>query len=109
MCVGGGTWDGRSRVATDSPIVTGSEVGTVTIKVGLRFTRTDGRRLREIADRLMAERPEGVDISIFDKAADSAERDEPLQVLASNREEVELMAHGFTFYGVQRPAIDALT
>lgn len=64
--------------------------------------------LRGIADDLRRKAIAGVDISLFDKAAESAEQGEPLIVRCSSREEVEQMAHGFVIWGVRRPAIDEL-
>jgi hypothetical protein len=81
---------------------------TDTLMLGLRFPRSQARLLHNIATDLRAMRPIGVDISLFDKAAESATEGEPLVVRCTTRDEVERMAHGFTLWGVQRPAIDEL-
>lgn len=78
------------------------------IKVGLRFDRSEIPLLRDIAEQLKAERRGVEDVSLFEKAADSAEMNEPLIVLCSNKQEAERMAHGFTRWGIERPAIDEL-
>lgn len=76
--------------------------------LGLRFPRSQIRILRNIVEQLRVERPEGVDISLFEKAHDSAVEGEPLQVRCSTRDEIEAMAHGFTLWGLRRPEIDEL-
>jgi hypothetical protein len=78
------------------------------IKVGLRFGAAEAPLLRNIADQLRAERRPFTDISLFDKAAESAEQDEPLIVVCSSPLEAERIAHGFTRWGIERPAIDEL-
>lgn len=74
----------------------------------LRFARSSVRILRNIVRDLEARQPEGVDISLFVKALESAELDEPLVVAFNERSEIELMADGFTRWGLNRPAIDEL-
>jgi hypothetical protein len=76
--------------------------------LGLRFPRSQVRRLREIVEQLRSDRPDGIDIGLFEKAADSAIEGEPLQVRCSSRAEIELIADGFTRWGVRRPEIDEL-
>lgn len=77
------------------------------LTVGLRFTRADGPLLRSIFDRLISEgRTE--DAGLFDAAAQSAERDDPLELVCNTRDEAERIAHGFTRWGIERPAIDEL-
>lgn len=81
---------------------------TDTLVVGLRFPKSQARVLRNIATDLRSLQPEGVDISLFDKAAESAAAGEPLIVRCTEPQEAELIAHGFVMWGVQRPAIDAM-
>lgn len=83
-------------------------MSTATLTLGLRFSRTAGRRLNDLADQLRSTRPAGIDVSLFDKAAESAEQDEPLVVRCSSRDEVEQMAQLFSDLGIERPAIDEL-
>lgn len=85
-----------------------SATATAPNVAGLRFKRSDVRVLRNILQDLEARRPEGVDIGLFKKALDSAEADEPLVVAYDQWSELELMADGFTRWGVSRPAIDEL-
>lgn len=78
------------------------------IKVGLRFGAAEAPLLRNIADQLRSERRGFEDISLFEKAAESAEQDEPLIVVCASKLEAERIAHGFTRWGIERPAIDEL-
>lgn len=76
--------------------------------MGLRFDNSEAKQLQSIADQLRQERRPDIDISLFDKAAQSATQSEPLIVLCSHPQEAERMAQGFTRWGLQRPAIDPL-
>lgn len=83
------------------------------MKLGLRFTTRDAGPLRDLADGLRNLSPEqrggrDIDISLFDKAAESAERDEPLEVVCTDPEEVKQMAQAFPALGIAEPAIDEL-
>lgn len=78
------------------------------LKLGLRFAQGEATRLRSIVDQLHAERRAAEDIHLFEKAAESAEQDEPLILVCTHAEEAERVAHGFTRWGIQRPAIDQL-
>jgi hypothetical protein len=79
------------------------------LSLGLRFSRSQARVLRNLASDLRARRPPGIDISLFDKAAESAADDEPLVVLCDDPAEVELMAQLFADLGIKRPTIDGLS
>lgn len=79
-----------------------------THRLGLRFPTSDAPLLRDIAARLKEDRRPHEDISLFDKAADSAERAEPLIIVCNQPQDAVRIAHGFTRWGIQRPAIDEL-
>ncbi len=76
--------------------------------MGLRFRKSQARVLRHLVDQLKATNLPGVDISLYEKAAEAARDGEPLLVHCDSREEVELMAAAFTRLGVARPEIDEL-
>lgn len=76
--------------------------------VGLRFTRADARVLRNIVTNLRSLQPVGIDISLYEKAADSAAEGEPLVVAFTDRSEIDQMVAAFAQLGVGRPAIDEL-
>jgi len=79
------------------------------MRVGLRFSRSQARILRNLVAQLRADPPRGdFDISLFDKAAEAAENGEPLHVLCSDRDEAERMAAGFVLWGVKRPSMELL-
>lgn len=84
-------------------------VDTSRLRLGLRFSKSQARVLRNLADQLRSTRAPGVDISLFDKAAESAARCEPLEVWCQDPSEVLMMAELFVRLGVKRPAIDDLT
>lgn len=74
--------------------------------LGLRFPRSQARVLRAIGEE--AERMGQGDISLYFKAAESAEIGEPLIVKCEARDEVERMAALFATLGCRRPAIEEL-
>jgi hypothetical protein len=74
--------------------------------MGLRFRKSQRQTLRNVADYLHATKPPGVDISLFEKAAESAEEEEPLLVHCDSRAEVEAMAAWFVRIGVAEPSIE---
>lgn len=76
------------------------------IKVNLWFRRSQLRKLRRLADWCRAMRPKGVDVSLYDKAADSARDGDPLTVICSKPAEAELIADGFVRLGIARPRVD---
>lgn len=78
------------------------------MRLGLRFDHRDTAPLRSIAEQMKSERRAEQDIGLFEKAAESAEQNEPLIVECSSKREIERMAQGFTYWGVARPAIDEL-
>lgn len=73
---------------------------------GLRFRYRDRVKLREIGNE--AQRHGQGDVSLYFKAAESAEVDEPLVVKAESRDEVEQMAALFTTLGLSTPGIEVL-
>lgn len=78
------------------------------IVIGLRFERSQGRRLRLLADRIRTGDLEG-DITTFEQAALAAETGEPLQVHCNEPREAHLVAAGYVLHGVKRPAIEQLS
>lgn len=77
------------------------------LTLGLRFSRSSARVLRNIAAE--AARHRTGDPGLFYKAAESAEDGEPLVVLCSSAAEVHEMASLFATLGVKRPAIEELS
>lgn len=75
------------------------------MRVGLYFGRSQVRVLRELVKQLGTMGQEDFDVGLFQKALESAERDEPLDVWCSTPEEAEQLADGFTLWGIKRPAI----
>jgi hypothetical protein len=78
------------------------------MKLGLRFSRSQIRTLRNIRDWAKANDVPG-DLSLYDKAIESVEDNEPLVVICDDRAEVEQMAAAFVNLGVKRPAIEELS
>jgi len=80
------------------------------IRMGLRFAKSQARTLRNIAEHLRTLDPATnvVDISLFDKAADSAAEGEPLIVMCSDPDEVREMAAVFVRLGVKEPDVEDL-
>jgi hypothetical protein len=78
-----------------------------TYSAALRFRRSAARTLRNLSERMRGE--PGIDTSLYDKAADSAEQGEPLVIRATSRAEVEELASAFPLVGVARPEIDELS
>lgn len=72
-------------------------------RIGLRFPRSAQRVLRNLSEQLRG-RPD-VDVSLFDKAADSVRDGVPLEVRFSDRSEVEQMVASFRSLGVAEPTI----
>lgn len=86
---------------------------TEPINAAFRFDRAAGRKLRAIAQHLRTLSSEqiaqgNIDISLFDKAAESAEQGEPLIVRCTDPVEVTLMAKAFTDLGLSHSPIDEL-
>lgn len=77
------------------------------MRLGLRFARSQIRTLRNIRDWAKANDVPG-DLSLYDKAIESTEDNEPLVIQCDNRDEVEQMAAAFVTLGVKRPAIEDL-
>lgn len=74
-------------------------------QVGLRFPRSAARVLRNVA----AEYRGKLDVGLYEKAAESAERGDPLVVRFTRREEIDRMVDAFAVLGVPRPAVDELS
>lgn len=72
--------------------------------VGLRFRRSAARVLRNIAHDYRGK----VDVGLYFKAAESAEKGELLEVGYTHRSEVEQMVALFVSLGVGRPTIEDL-
>jgi hypothetical protein len=77
---------------------------TPTNRVGLRFPRSAQRVLRNIAESYRG--VEGVDVGLFEKAADSVRDGVPLDVVFAHRSEVEQMVAAFRRLGVPEPKIE---
>jgi hypothetical protein len=77
-----------------------------TLRLGLRFLPSQATKLREIADQCAG--LVTVDASLYTNAADATDRNEPLIVFCSSREEIEGMAYGFARLGIERPVIEEL-
>ena len=73
-------------------------------RVGLRFPSSAERRLRELAEQYRGQ--QGIDIGLFEKAADSVRDKAPLDVHFSDREEVALLVGYFVALGVPEPHIE---
>lgn len=76
-----------------------------TLKVGLRFSPRDLTRLKHIAARGIEE---GIDVELFDKAAEATEHGEPLIVFCDDPDQAQRMAWGFQPWGIERPVIEEL-
>jgi len=94
---------GSLRLVDNSNVLTNPS-----LVMGLRFRKSQARMLRNLTDQLKERDLPGVDISLFEKAAQAAAAGEPLLVHCESREEVELMAAAFAQLGVARPQIDEL-
>lgn len=73
-------------------------------RVGLRFPRSAQKTLRNIAEQYRGQ--PGIDISLFEKAADSVRDGVPLDVVFHEREEVEQMVAYFRQLGVAEPQVE---
>lgn len=78
-----------------------------TIRLGLRFSKSQARVLRNLATWCRANGVPG-DIALYDRAAESAEDGEPLVVHCNDPAEVEQMQAAFVTLGVKRPVIEQL-
>lgn len=81
---------------------------TQTMRMGLRFRRSQKRVLRDLIQQMESLQPENFDIGLFRKALESVEVDEPLVVICDTPEEVKAMADGFALWGIVRPAVEEL-
>lgn len=73
-------------------------------RVGLRFPRSAQRVLRNTAERFRG--VNGVDVGLFEKAADSARDGVPLDVVFDHRSELEEMIASFRLLGCGEPTIE---
>ena len=76
-------------------------------EIGLRFDRSEARKLRDLADRVRAD-DLTADVSAFEQAATAAELGEPLQVTCTSVEEAHQLVAGYILNGIKRPAIEDL-
>jgi hypothetical protein len=73
-------------------------------RVGLRFPRSAQRVLRNIAERYRGQ--QGIDVSLFEKAADSVRDGVPLDVRFTDKAEVEEIVASFRRLGCPEPVIE---
>lgn len=79
------------------------------MNIGLRFDRSQAPKLRDLSVRVRAaDLRAGQRVELYDKAADAAEKGEPLIVACTKPEEALRMAAIFTVLGIETPAIEAL-
>lgn len=78
------------------------------LTIGLRFQRSDARRLQELVDDWRSSGSNSEHIALFSRAADDARRGEPMRVICESAEEALMFADGFVLYGIHRPAVEAL-
>lgn len=81
---------------------------TAAFRIGLRFAPTDARRLHHLAQRARNDELGGQAVSLFNAAAKAAHTGEPLIVHCEHPLEAVEIADGFTLYGINRPAVEAL-
>ena len=79
------------------------------LKVGLRFKRSQARLLRHLAARVRNSELPNSHAAIFDAAAQAASTGEPLIVICRNQMEAQMMAAGYTQYGVTAPTIEQVS
>lgn len=77
------------------------------IRLGLRFSRSQARVLRNLAEWCKANGVPG-DVTLYERAAESAEDGEPLVVHCNDPSEVEQMQAAFVTIGIKRPTIEQL-
>mgnify|MGYP001124674553 CR=1 FL=1 len=81
------------------------------LRVGFRFERRDAARLQAIADRI--ERGElagkGLSRAVFALAADAARTGEPLVVNCTDLLDAQLIASGYSMWGVTPPTIHEIS
>lgn len=78
------------------------------MNIGLRFSKSQARVLNAIAARAKTKDLKA-DVTLFEKAADSAKKGEPLIVGCNSVDEVKRMAEGFVLLGVKRPTLEELS
>lgn len=79
------------------------------IRIGLRFDRRDAQLLSDLANRVRQGELGDQALAVFINACDAAVTGEPLIVLCEHPSEAQVMADGYTRYGVRRPAIEDLS
>jgi hypothetical protein len=77
-------------------------------KCGLRFERSEIRKLRRIADRAKVNDLQA-DVSAFEDAARAAELGEPLIVFFETEEEILKLVAGYVLHGIKQPVIEELS
>lgn len=75
---------------------------------GLRFLRSDAKKLTELADFFASTGSDPGQVGLFRRAAEDAADGEPFRVFASSLDEVQMYADIFVRAGIPRPAVEAL-
>lgn len=78
------------------------------IALGLRFDRSESRKLRVLAARVRNGELPGA-VNTFEQAATAAESGEPLVVWCAEPVEAVQMAVGYIVHGIKRPTIEDLS
>lgn len=76
--------------------------------LGLRFAKQDSRLLRQLAGSVRNGELAGMAANVFDQAAISAERQEPLEVHCDSPMEAVEMAALYSLHGCAQPVIEEL-
>lgn len=76
--------------------------------LGLRFAKQDTRLLRQLASAVRNGELAGMAANVFEQAAVSADRQEPLEVHCDSPMEVVEMAALYSLHGVTQPVIEEL-
>lgn len=79
-----------------------------TLRVAMRFDRSDAPNLRAAADRAKI-RDLQADVSTFDLAANAAERGEPLIFECDSLNEARTIAYGYSLHGCKIPTLESRT
>lgn len=78
-------------------------------KLGLRFSKHDALLLRARANAVRNDELHGHGVSVFEMAADAAEKGEPLMVEYEDPAEVVAMAQAYIQHGCSPPAIEVFS
>lgn len=79
------------------------------IKMALRFRKSQARVLRNLADEARSKALPGGAVTLFENAANAAGQGVPLMVLCTDPEEAKAMAEGFAMYGLVPPTVETLS